>query len=116
MPSSGMLCSVALVRNGVSEECIASIIRVIRISKLGATLAVTSDRSMLRRNRLLVTANVAPSALILFTLIMETSHSSETSVLARATRRHIPEDGILHGYRLENIKSNILFDLLIKQL
>jgi hypothetical protein len=45
---------------------------------------------------LLVTANVVPSSLILFALIMDAAHSSETSVLTRATRRHIPENGILH--------------------
>jgi hypothetical protein len=37
-------------KNRVSEESIASIIRVIRIGELGTTLAVTSNRHTLRRN------------------------------------------------------------------
>jgi hypothetical protein len=50
MVSSGMLRRVALVRTDVSEECSAFIIRVTRISELGTTLAVTSNRRTLRRN------------------------------------------------------------------
>jgi hypothetical protein len=41
MPFSGMLRRVALVRTDVSEELIASIIRMTRIGELG-TLAVAS--------------------------------------------------------------------------
>jgi hypothetical protein len=85
MPPSGVLCHVARVRTDVSEERIASIIRVRRIGKLGTTLAVLW---------LLVTANI-PSSLILVTLMMEAIHSSETSVLTRATWCHISEDGFL---------------------
>jgi hypothetical protein len=48
-------------------------------------------RSLLR---LSVTANVVPSLPILVTLIMEAIYFTETSVLTRATRRHIPDDGI----------------------
>jgi hypothetical protein len=47
MPSPGMLGHVALARTDDSEELIASIIRVTRIAKVGTTLAVTSNRSML---------------------------------------------------------------------
>jgi hypothetical protein len=35
---------------------------------------------------------------------MEETCSSETSVLTRATRRHIPEDGTLHNHSSENLK------------
>jgi hypothetical protein len=71
---------VALVRTDVSEELIASIIRV--------TVFI---RSVLQ---LLVTANVAPSSQILTTL-MDAISSSGTSVLIRATRSNTPENGIL---------------------
>jgi hypothetical protein len=55
---------------------------------------------------LLVNANVVPSSPILVTLMMEALHSSET-VHTRAIRRSIPEDGIPHGHRRENLKSYI---------
>jgi hypothetical protein len=47
-------------------------------------------RNMLQ---LLVGANVVPGSPILVILMMEAMRSSETSVLARATWRKIPEDG-----------------------
>jgi hypothetical protein len=51
------------------------------------------------------TANVVPSALIHFTLMMDTISSSKTSVPAKATRHHISEDGIIHSHNSENLAS-----------
>jgi hypothetical protein len=81
MASSRMLRSVALVRTDVSEEPSVSFIRVTRISEQ-------------ERYRLLVMAKVRNSPIIV-TLMKEALSSSERSVLTRATRRNIPEDGIL---------------------
>jgi hypothetical protein len=36
---------------------------------------------------------------------MEAARSSETSAYNKPARRHIPEDGILHNHRRENLKS-----------
>jgi hypothetical protein len=54
-----------------------------------------------------VIPDVVPSSLILSTLLMEATCFCETSVHTTAARYHIPEYGILHSHRRENLKSYI---------
>jgi hypothetical protein len=69
---------IGVVRADVSEEHVASIFNGI---------------------------NNVLSLLFSSALNMEGACSYETSVLTRPTRRHIPEEGILHNHRRENLKS-----------
>jgi hypothetical protein len=85
MVSFGMLRRVALARTDVSEELSISFIMV--------RYHLVFLRSV---RRLLVTASVVPSSPILVTVMKDALNSSETPALARATRRNIPEDTILH--------------------
>jgi hypothetical protein len=55
--------------------------------------------------QLLVNAYVVPGSLILSALMMGAIRCSETSVLTRATRRHIPESGIFHSQCRGTVKS-----------
>jgi hypothetical protein len=87
---------VALVRTDVSEEHIATIIRLERNSELGTTLATEVHCEMCSVLQLLVTANV-PSSLIRFTLMMEAINFFETLLLIRVTLLYMPEDGILYN-------------------
>jgi hypothetical protein len=77
MPPSVMWCHIDLVRTDVSEE------PVWQLAHAGSWLADFS------------------------TLKVEAIRSSETSVHTRSTRRYIPEDGILHSHRSENLRSYI---------
>jgi hypothetical protein len=58
--------------------------------------------------RLLVTANVVASSLILSALNMEATRSSETSIQTRPTPRHIPE-GSIPLFDLLRLLSSITF-------
>jgi hypothetical protein len=68
---------MALVRSDISEERIASIIRVKRIHELADSFHPDDEGDTF----------------------------SDTSVLTRATQHNIPEDGILHSHCRENLKS-----------
>jgi hypothetical protein len=69
-----MLRRVVLASTDVSEERMASSIRVKSITELGKVA-----------------------------LIIKGIYSSETTVLRRTTPRYISEDGILHSHRHENL-------------
>jgi hypothetical protein len=66
--------------------------------------------------RLLGTATFVSTSPIFVTLMMEGLRSFETSILTRATLRNIPDDGILHIHRGENLKSYFIKLVQISQL
>jgi hypothetical protein len=81
-----------------------------KIIELGTTVAVTSNRRMLRRN----IKGIWYVFAIHVALMKEALSSSETSVLTRATWRKIREDTIFHSHLRENLKSYKSKSLLVK--
>jgi hypothetical protein len=57
--------------------------------------------------RLLAAANFVPSSPILVTLVMEALRSSETSVLTKATRHNVSEDGVIKKFPCSTSKMPI---------
>jgi hypothetical protein len=89
---------VALIRTDVSEDRIASIFRVTLESPSIQELTVS-----------LCTCSYS------VTLKMEAIRSSETSVLIRATRRHLPENANHHSHRRGNLKSYKIYRVRYKR-
>jgi hypothetical protein len=56
-----------------------------------------------------IPAHAGSSLVISFTPKIEAIRSSETSINKISTWRHIPEDGILHSHRRENLISYIVY-------
>jgi hypothetical protein len=59
---------------------------------------ITCEEYLTAGQRATIASYISSSSLTLFALRMDGISTSETPVLIRATRRHIPEDGILHGF------------------
>jgi hypothetical protein len=73
--------------------------------RIDALLRLYRVSVVIRVLRLLFTANFVPISPILVILNMEALSSVEISILKRATRRKIPEDGIDHSHRHESLRS-----------
>jgi hypothetical protein len=87
--------SEKLVPNLLVEDVAWSTQRIPTAVNRAAAAPNGSNKIEIGVLQLLVTANVVPSSPILFTLMIEAIRSPRTPVLSRATRLHIPEDGIL---------------------
>jgi hypothetical protein len=100
---------VALIRTDVSEDRIASIFRVYDCEQTQSEVVnscIGSDSigtvESLPIQELTTSLWVCSQS---YTLKIEAIRSSETSVLIRATRRHLPEDDNHHSHRRGNLKS-----------
>jgi hypothetical protein len=71
--------------------------------RFGGTYRLHLQGRKIRDLSLQPLAHAGSSLADVSTLKVVEIHSSETSVQTRSTRRDIPEDGILHSYRRENL-------------
>jgi hypothetical protein len=106
---------IDLVWTHVSEEHIASIFRVEKSRARNQREQVAADLATRRCFywwlSLQPPVHAGSSLADFSTLKIEARCSSETSVHTRSSRRHIPEDGILHSLRSENLKFyNFMYD------
>jgi hypothetical protein len=90
IPCSEHLIFIALTTKAASSHLAPAYTSHINDSN---SMQLSTTRSVLW---LLVTANV-PSSPILVTPMVEAIHSSETSILTKATQRNNPEEVILQG-------------------
>jgi hypothetical protein len=81
-------------------------VRILYVLYSFVTYLLTLPRIILRVSYMLQPPAHGGSLLADFYILkLETIRSSETSVYTISTRRHIPEDGILHSHSRENLKS-----------
>jgi hypothetical protein len=109
MQFSRMWRCVFLVLTDISEERIASIFRVEKSATEEPTL--TSGCVFDWWLSVQPLSNSGSSLADFSTLKIEAICSSEKSVYTRPTRRHIPEDGILHSRRCEHLKSYMTYSI-----
>jgi hypothetical protein len=95
-----MLRRVALVRTDVSEERSVSIISATEMGEPGTTLAVTSNRRTLRRNRCSQIARYLPP------WWCGRNVPPKRRFLREPQGVNFPANDILHSHSRENLKSN----------
>jgi hypothetical protein len=101
MSFSGMLGRVALVKTENSR----GMHRYHHGGDKNQRARNVSSKQQLKHTAKVVTATTVPSSLIHFIPMIKAIRPSKTSLLTRATLRHIPEDAILH------LQTNITYEI-----